>query len=60
LDSDAKRQYDHIYGRGTYEKVFQGKAWEASQENPDTFLQDALTKGQNQGQDIDPLADLYS
>jgi phage terminase large subunit-like protein len=61
LDSQAKQQYDHIYGRGVYEKVFQGDAWGASQEHPDKSLQDALTAQQQQGgMDTDPLADLYN
>ncbi len=61
LDSQAKQQYDHIYGRGVYEKVFQGRAWEASQENPDKSLQDALRVEQQQAaSDIDPLSDLYN
>ena len=61
LDSQAKQQYDHIYGRGVYEKVFQGDAWGASQEHPDKSLQDALTAQQSGGgTDTDPLADLYN
>jgi len=57
LDSQSKQQYDHIYGKGVYEKVFQGKAWEASLDHPDSSLQDMLNA--QQSQDTDPLADLY-
>jgi phage terminase large subunit-like protein len=61
LDSEAKQQYDHIYGKGVYEKVFQGKAWEASMASPDASLQEALKAEQQQAQEYgDPLADLYT
>lgn len=60
LDSVAKQQYDHIYGKGVYGKVFIQKSLNASLDNPEMSLQEAVKVEQQQGQDIDPLSDLYN
>jgi phage terminase large subunit-like protein len=57
LDSVAKQQYDHIYGRGVYEKVFAQKSLDAALDSPGMSLQDAVNADQQSGSDFDPLAD---
>jgi hypothetical protein len=57
-DSVAKQQYDHIYGKGVYGKVFAQKSLNASLEGES--LQDATKAEQQQSLDVDPLADLYN
>jgi hypothetical protein len=60
LDSVAKQQYDHIYGKGVYAKVFAGTGLNAQLDNPDLSLQEAMKVEHQQSRDVDPLADLYS
>ena len=42
ISSQQKQQYDHIYGKGTYEKCFKQKALNVALENPDMSTQDAV------------------
>ena len=54
LDSVAKQQYDHIYGKGVYAKVFAQKSLNAALD-PEASLQDTVKTEQQS--DVDPLAD---
>jgi hypothetical protein len=58
LDSVAKQQYDHIYGRGVYGKVFAQKSLNAALDSPESSLQESV-KAEQQQSDVDPLADCY-
>jgi phage terminase large subunit-like protein len=58
ISSQAKQQYDHIYGKGVYGKVFQQKAYSAALNNPDVPIQEAVKAEQAAAASFsDPLAD---
>jgi phage terminase large subunit-like protein len=58
ISSQQKQQYDHIYGKGTYEKCFKQHALNMALSNPDMSTQDAVHAEQAAaGSYSDPLAD---
>jgi hypothetical protein len=58
ISSQHKQQYDHIYGKGTYEKCFKQHALNVALANPDMSIQDAVKAQQNDaGSYVDPFAD---
>jgi phage terminase large subunit-like protein len=58
ISSQQKQQYDHIYGKGTYEKCFQQHALNKALANPDMSIQDAVKAEQDSSASYnDPLAD---
>jgi len=62
VSSQAKQQYDHIYGKGVYEKCFKQRSLNASLENPDLSVQEAVKSEQTMASGYrDPLeeAGLY-
>ena len=63
ISSQAKQQYDHIYGKGVYGKCFQQKALSKALDHPDMPIQEAvLAEQQAAASYIDPFEDagLYS
>jgi phage terminase large subunit-like protein len=58
VSSQAKQQYDHIYGKGTYDRCFKQRALNAALDNPDLSVQEAVKSEQalTSGY-VDPLAD---
>jgi len=58
ISSQQKQQYDHIYGKGTYDKCFKQKALNVALENPDMSTQEAVKAQQEYaGSYSDPLVD---
>ena len=57
ISSQQKQQYDHIYGKGTFDKCFKQHALNIALDHPDKSTQDAVKEHQNAGSYSDPLAD---
>jgi predicted phage terminase large subunit-like protein len=62
ISSDHKKQYDHIYGKGSYDKCFKQHALNTALDHPDMATADAVKASQESaGSYFDPLesAGLY-
>jgi hypothetical protein len=58
LSSQAQQQYDHLYGKGSYAKVFKQRALNASLDHPDMSVQEAVQAEQTaSGTYCDPFED---
>ena len=59
LSSQAQQQYDHLYGKGSYAKVFKQRSLNASLDHPDMSVQEAVQAEQtaSAGAYVDPFED---
>jgi hypothetical protein len=42
ISSQAQQQYDHLYGKGSYAKVFKQRALNAALDHPEMSVQEAV------------------
>jgi phage terminase large subunit-like protein len=60
ISSQAKQQYDHIYGLGVFEKCFTQRSFNAAMNNPEVPVQEAVRTEETAGLggfNTDPFAD---
>jgi phage terminase large subunit-like protein len=58
LSSQAQQQYDHLYGKGSYAKVFKQRSLNAALDHPEMSVQEAVKAEQSVSSGYcDPLSD---